>query len=440
MKRSILALLLILAAVSYSCTVNEEPLKGLNDGSVVFNPEVSVEPFVFDGPATKTVLSIDDQTGAKFTFAETDVLGVFPYSPEQGGQVQFAVKSVSETSCKFDGNGFSLEAGQLYAAYYPYMLAANGDWSPSNPDGTSSADMMTQIPVSYLGQTQAAADGSFNISAADFMAANAISPADGACKFKMSHLGALVVMDVTFGEAGTYTELSLTSDGAPFVTAGTVDLTQEITLGDTPAQNIAFEAEETAASVTLALGAGDPAGIAIEAGETVRFCMMVAPVDLRNAEVTLSVKDTDGATHSAVVASKNFKAGYAYKLACDLDAPEPANPTNLSASGTANTYIVDVDNINLGGYYFNAAVAGNGETNTNAYFNTLGLSAAIVYPTDGATLTGAGVKSIWIENNCITDLAYDATNSTITFKATGAKGCAKVTLTSAANGDRKSVV
>ena len=107
MKRGIIATLLALAFVAYSCTVNEDPLPSGgtdNDGKVVAEPTATIEPFVFDnGTATKTVLSLDDNTGAKFTFKEDDWLGVYPYAPEVGNQVQFTAKSATAESAVFDG-------------------------------------------------------------------------------------------------------------------------------------------------------------------------------------------------------------------------------------------------------------------------------------------------------------------------------------------------
>ena len=288
--------------------------------------------------------------------------------------------------------------------------------------------MITQIPVDYTAQRQVSADGeTFDISSADYLVANGITPEDGACLFTMSHIGALVVMDVTFTEGGTFTELSLTSETTPFIQTGTIDLTQPITLSsDGPAQGIAIDAEQTGTTVSLALGeAGE--GLEIEAGQTVRFCMMVAPVNLKDPEsaLTLSVTDVTGMPHSASVNPRNFKQGYAYRIACALDSPEP---TNLSENGTANTYIVDVDNINPGGYYFTTTVAGNGISMEEdfAYFEYQGISQ--VYPVLGKAelLATQGVEVIWNQNDCISDVAFDAASQTISFKATGAKGNAKV--------------
>ena len=401
MKRNIIAAVLLLSAVAYSCTTKEESSKSLiNDGSVVYNPTATVEDFILDGAKTKTVLTIDESTGANFTFVEDDVLGVFPYDPEQGDQVRFTVKSSSADACVFNGHGYGLKAGQLYATYYPADLA------------NAAAEMATKIPVDYTGQEQTAIDGeTFDISAADYLVANGITPENNECHFTMKHVGALVVMDVTFPEGGSFTEISLNANSDVFVQTGTIDLTQE-TVVVTP--------ETTANSAKLSLG-GE--GVVIDPEQTVRFCMMVAPVDLSNAEVKLVAKNDAGEELFAKVPSKNFQAGYAYKIACTVSAEPAAEPTNLSEEETANTYIVDVDNINEAGYYFDATVAGNGAT------VSLGnLNAAYQYPASGTSAlpAGGGVRVLMNQNNCVSDVKF--ADGKIYFKATGVKGNAKIQL------------
>ncbi len=414
MKRNIILAVLLTAAVAFSCTTKEEASKSLiSDGSIAYTPKAIIEPFILDGPATKTVATFSD-AGASFSFTTDDILGVFPYEPQSGDQVRFLAKEADANWATFDGQGFGLKNGQNYAAYYP------GDWH------NAQAEMVTQIPVDYTNQVQSEADV-YNVGPADYLVANGIQPAGGVCAFNMKHVGALVVIDVKFPEAGTYTELSLNLDGyQSFTTTGTMDLT---------ASNIAVVPETKAKKVTLFLGDAVN-GISVTKGQTVRFYMMVAPVDLTSpvvSDITLKLVDDNNNALEGTLAAKNFQAGKAYKYSYKFAGPAPTEPTNLSAAGTANTYIVDVDEVNALGYYFDATKAGNGETSTNTYFNTLSFPASICYPASG-DISGAGVKSIWIENNCITDLAYDSENNTITFKATGNKGNAKVTLTSAADG------
>ena len=416
MKRNILAAILLVAAVAFSCTSKEEASKSLiNDGSIVYNPSVSIADFVIDEPATKTTLSIDQATGAKFTFVDGDELGVYPYDPEQGDQVRFTFTSTGAdaSAFTFNGSGFGLKANQKYAAYYPADLA------------NAAADCMTQIPVDYTKQRQTSLDGtSFDISAADYLVSNGISPENNACDFTMSHVGALLVMDVTVAEAGNYTELKLASAGTPFVNTGVLDLT---------AAAIAIETEGAGAA-TLALGPEGGNGLAITANQTVRFCMMVAPVDLRSTTVTISLKDSEGVEHTGNFKNGNFKAGKAYLLTASVSASEtPAEPTNLSEWGTANSYIVDTDNINAGGYYFNATVAGNGSPLADLA-STYGLTSDNTYPASALTncaISGTWAKVMLNQNNCITDVNY--ADGKISFKATGVKGNAKITLVNGAD-------
>ena len=410
MKRNILATLLVLAAVAFACTPKEEAKfsdsRLVNDGSVVYNPTVKVQPFLLEG-ATKTVLSFDGN-GANFKFVEGDVLGVFPYDPEQGDQVSFTATSVSTSSATFSGGGFYLKSGQLYAAYYPICQEGYGNVD----EGVSSSSMMTQIPVDYTNQCQMSTDGeSFDISSADYMVDNGIEPEGGACAFNMKHVGAIVVIDVTFGEAGVFTELSLNSDSVPFVQTGTLDIT---------ASPVVIAAEQTSPSATLALGAGD--GLAVEAGQTVRFCMMVAPVDQSQSTLFLTLKDNDDALHGAAIKPKNFKAGYAYQYSCLLDGPAP---TNLCTKGTANCYIVDTDNINIGGYYFDCTVAGNGYAVSNGY--------DIYYPASpmGTLETATGVEVVLNQDGCIYEDSASLENGKVTFRATGKKGNAKISVSNA---------
>ena len=413
MKRNLIAAILLTAAVAFSCTTKEEKSASLiGDGSIVYNPTASIAGFVLDGPDTKTVLSIDAITGAKFTFEAGDVLGVYPYSPKQGDGVRFIyTESADASSFAFEGSGYGLRSDQSYAAYYPGVVA------------NAAKEMMTQIPVDYTGQRQTSADGTtFDISDADYLVSNGITPANNACEFQMQHVGALLVMDVTFAEEGSYTELTLTSDTTPFTTTGTLDLT---------ASEIAVETEGVAPSVTLALGEDGGNGLAVAAGETVRFCMMVAPVNLKSSTVTITLKDSENVEHTGRFKNGNFKAGYAYLLKASVTTeaiPVPEEPTDLGEIETANTYIVDVDNINPLGYYFTTTVAGNGVSMQEDIIDYFKANGANLWPQNGnpALIAGDAVDVLWNQNGCIEDVTYDATDRTIHFKATGKKGNAKV--------------
>ena len=57
MKRHILAVLLLIGAVAYSCTSIEEPLPASQDGLAT----AIIEDFILDGPDTKTVVHFNGE-------------------------------------------------------------------------------------------------------------------------------------------------------------------------------------------------------------------------------------------------------------------------------------------------------------------------------------------------------------------------------------------
>jgi hypothetical protein len=99
MKRTILAAILAVAAIAFSCTMNEEP-GALKSGSVVNNPTVTIADFVAAGPATKTTMTLVNNV-AKYAFEESDILGAFPVAPEVGDCLRFTVSEQKATSCVF---------------------------------------------------------------------------------------------------------------------------------------------------------------------------------------------------------------------------------------------------------------------------------------------------------------------------------------------------
>ncbi len=298
MEKNIFAAVLLLAALACSCSVKEDP-----SVADVEEPRISVTDFAIENgdPDTKTILTFIE-TGVRFTFVDGECLGIFPYAVKNASQMPFYLNTIDATTCSMKCPGFALQAGVKYGAYYPYY-----------PSYFITADA---VPVNYTGQAQTSVDGTtFNIGTADYLVANA-TPADGTCFFRLSHIGSLVVMDVTAPETDTYTELSLNSSSAVFITGGTIDVGQSITLpGDgKPAQGITIANTTTSNKVALTLG-GD-SGIALTAGQTYRFCMMVAPVDLSASTVTLKLKTSSEAEFSTILTGKNLRQGYAYRYNC----------------------------------------------------------------------------------------------------------------------------
>ena len=139
--------------------------------------------------------------------------------------------------------------------------------------------------------------------------------------------------------------------------------------------------------------------------------------------------------HIAYVDAKNLKQGYAYRYSCTVDAQTylPQRPTFTE---TSNCYIVNTSSTDSDGYYFPANQAGNGRAVDWAGigFND---DANECYPhnsgslasggNDGVRFSGNGVAVTLNENSCVSDVFYSSNR--IYFKASGAKGNAKITLT-----------
>ncbi len=398
MKRKLLAAILATSAIAFSCTVQET---GSLQKEFVTDPDVTIADFVYTGPATKTTLSLNENV-ASFAFTAGDVLRAYPVSPEIGDGLRFTIKENKGASCIFEGDGFGLEPGLKYAAYYP--------------GGSEVVPDVTAVPVDFSSQSQPAAS-EWNLSNVDFLYATGIEPVNGACSFSMKHLGALLIIDVTFETAGTYKELVLTSS-MQFIVSGTLDLT-----ADDESGLFAYDVDEDLAdSITLTLG--DANGMSVEAGQTVTFFMMMAPDDMQSeADLTVTLTDVDG-NDSIIKEGQgfNFESGKAYKFGCTVEAPLPG--INLSAEETANSYIVS----EAGDYYFSVDVAGNGAA------GVMPNVAGNFYPAGGTynlplgVLASAPFAVHFNENNCIENVVYHPEHNAISFHATGNEGNAKISV------------
>ena len=238
--------------------------------------------------------------GASSTWEAGDNIGVFP---DMGGsQVAFTVSSGEGTgTCVFDGQGWGLISASRYSAYYPF-----------DPDNIGE-DAMKEVALSYTGQSQTAKN-TFCAGKFDYLAStNAIpvfsgSEPSGTCTFNFKHLGALLMLDITFPCDATLNTLELINTGNNlFTNTGTVDLSQA---------SATIMPKVLRSTMALALD-----GMSVAAGETVRFYMMAAPAELGNPVV----KVTTGSGAELVKqlhSSYTLRAGYAYSIAASVESVE----------------------------------------------------------------------------------------------------------------------
>lgn len=256
--------------------------------------EASICDFVMEDGATRTSYTLGNN-GYEAVWATGDVLGIYPLG---GDQVAFPISDgIGTTRAVFDGGAWALRGTYKYAAYYPF----------SQENYTNSE---TAIPVTYLGQTQSSNNATSHLANYDYMAAAATQPSsDGSVTLPFKHLGSYLILPLTLPKAGTYTQLTLTSDKGEFITKGTVDLSSA---------SPAITATETSSSISLDLD-----NIVLTSNNLVLTVnMLIAPVNLTGSTITIAVKDAEGAIFTnkekAWTRSAAFLANTTYKASRTL--------------------------------------------------------------------------------------------------------------------------
>lgn len=260
----------------------EEEIPGIEPREVVF----SVKNFEPDD-RSRTNLEIS-QSGAVFTWAENDTLGIFP---SQGDQVSFAMEAGAGTAnAVFSGGSWELKKSSTYYAYYPF--------SRKYFDGQSSKN---KIWVNYKGQSQDGNNSTATIGKYDFMNAASTSPEEGRLLFEFSHLGALVQLSVTVPEKMTVKKMALATENEEFLIEGYYNLEDEIP---------AYVAERKSKVLSLAMK-----NVECEANATVTGYLMVPPTDLTGKTLTVRVYDDRNKLYSYTYpAAGVFRAGKSYRF------------------------------------------------------------------------------------------------------------------------------
>lgn len=287
---------LLTLAVMSSCS-NDNELNSTNS-EYVNSVRVTVEDFQPES-ATRTAYTVDE-TGFHFQWTDGDALGIYPVG---GDQVKFPISNGDgSASATFDGGAWKLRSEYHYAAYYPFSV------------DNYKIDQKT-LPVSFTGQTQNGNGSTAHLGAYDYLACAATAPdANGSVDLTMKHLGAFLRLQLTMPKADTYSSVTLESNGAKFVTAGTFDLTAA-----TPAIT------PTATSSTYTIDLTNVA--TAEKNQVITVYAIVAPANLSASNIKVTVHGTGQTTYVQTVPGKNFIARSAYNIAVDNF------PSGTNASG-----------------------------------------------------------------------------------------------------------
>lgn len=271
---------------------------------------ISAEDFRSESDS-RTTLSVSS-TGAVFSWAENDTVGIFP---NDGAQVYFPMASGAGTkTASFTGGGWALKNGSTYAAYYPFI-------------GNYYLDK-EQLPMTYVGQTQKGNASTSHLGAFDYMAAPPTAPSESYVNFQFDHLNCLVQMRLTVPVATTFTELSLSCEQSIFTTKANLGLV---------GNNYSFTPIENAMQLNLQLS--DTSSTA--EGQVLTFYMMLAPVDMTSQTVFVTLTDENGKQYRGELESKNLLAGYSY----DFPAVLQEVKDNLSAEGIVAPNLGESENI-----------------------------------------------------------------------------------------------
>ncbi len=274
-------LLTLSALVSCGEDTTMDDSLNLNNGKILESISITGKDFITEG-STRSTVNINNE-GVNFLWSANDTVGIFPNT---GFQAPFAMdEGTGMQTATFNGGGWALKASSTYAAYYPFNFY--------NRD-------MTKIPVSYLGQAQEGNNSTDHIGTYDFMAASVTTPSNGAVAFDLKHMGCLVMLQTDLGEAKTLTKVSLKCEAldAPFTTAGTIDLTA-----------VAPQITATSTSNTLEIPLKN---FTVATNETSTIYLMLAPVNLTDENLEITLSDEIGEYIKFQVEGKEFVAGKAY--------------------------------------------------------------------------------------------------------------------------------
>lgn len=228
-------------------------------------------------------------SGAEFSWAENDTVGIFP---DTGAQAYFPMSSGAGTkTASFTGGGWALKPSALYAAYFPFI-------------GNFYLDKEA-ISLDYTGQKQKEDGKTDHLGMYDFMAAPASSSADGYVNFKFDHLGCLVQLKLTVPAVETFSTLTLSCKEAIFTEKAKLNLVGE---------NYSYIPSDMSQRLTMEL---DNISSDTE-NQVLTFYMMVGPLDMAGHSVTVTLRTDTNVLYQGDLTSKKMLAGYAYAFSSTL--------------------------------------------------------------------------------------------------------------------------
>lgn len=340
--KSLLSGGIIAALMLCGCNNNED--FQTDSSQVLKSINVSIEDANYDvNPSTRSSYAVDPVNGFISSWQEGDTIGIYPIG---GDQVAFPIsEGEGSKTAKFDGGAWALRTSFQYAAYFPF-----------NKKNYYISEK--EIPVTYIGQEQTANNSTAHLGPYDYLAAAATSPnSDGNVNLAMRRLGCFVRIQIPIKVSGTFTELRISTSENLLTSTGTIDLEEAVPVITT----------KTAVSV-LTISLKD---IVVAKDETLVVYAMLAPVDLSDKTITLTLKNSANNYYYYTTAGKNMLIGKAYNYSI-TDVPD-ANGHDYVDLGLPTGTLWATMNIGatapdeIGHYYFWGDVTPIDEPNWNYY-------------------------------------------------------------------------
>ena len=376
---TILAVLLATACAKEEIIGEQQP--ALPENAVRFSGLLGQEGQADAAPGTRTSYE-DVDNSIKVLWTDTDEIGVFC---EAGGVLAASNYGYRNAVAGATASFSAIDADKVitwnngethdFYAYYPY---SGGDISPEAVPVTLPAE-----------QSSDAADPDAGLAAWDFMYAvseGVTSASDGRLdepvSLKFSHLFAVVDVKITASVTAVVDELVFSC----------ADETAALSVGEGSSVNVrtgAISVQNPSNTITLICGRN-----VMPVSETsFRFLVNPGHAD-KEFTITAKINGKDYPVATKTAPAAGLEAGKVYHITPDQLAisPEDALTVNLSANGTANTYIVSYPATT---YTFDATVKGNGVERSFSWSESDGTPITRGYTSAELEIAPASVGLVW---------------------------------------------
>ena len=310
-----LCFLIVLTSCSEDTFVPQSEVIPTTENGFVDYISMTVPDIEIDDATTRSKF-VDEVTELKFVWQEDDAIGVVPMS---GHPLSFPIhaENAQKNTALFDGGQWALRTDAKYSAFFPYKK----DYCEKDAKS---------ITIDYTGQAQG------NYTDYDFMASGATQPKDGAVKFTMQRLSAILKIRTVITAGNHVQYFSLTASDPVFGVKGTLDLS-----GTEPVYTPTVMSKSINTQLVM-----DKEVTSNE--EFFTIYLMIPPVDLSGKDLTLSINSNSGDAMQAVFEGKNFEAGKAYYIYAGYGQdPYITNSNLIEAAGLSDLVTSLGVNVNL---------------------------------------------------------------------------------------------